>query len=456
MALTSSGIGSGLDIDGLVTQLIQAEGAAPKLRLDRKEATLQADLSAFGQLKSALSDFKSALSGLNNESTFKARSSVSSNNELFTASASFIAVEGSYKIEVLGLVQAEKVRSNSFATDETIGTGTLDISVGTSTFQITVDGDNNTLGGIKDAINNAADNTGVTASIANVDGGPQLILTSNQAGAANSITVAAVDDNTGDGFDLTRLDSANLTVLDPAQDASFNLDGQLVTRGTNSISDVLTGVTIDLKKAEVGTEETLTISLDKSGVRSKVEKVVSAFNSLSDIMKSLAKYDPETQTAAVLQGDPVLRGIDISLRRILSDPQQELEYGSLAALGIKTDELGQMKVDSSKFDAIVNEDFTAISKLFVGDEGLVNRLNKALSSYLDSNGTLDNKTDSIKSGIDRVAEDRSRLSDRLLVIEKRMRAQFNAMDTLLGQLQGTGDFLSQQLQNLPGSVRKTK
>ena len=98
MALTSSGIGSGLDIDSLVTQLVTAEGQGPKLRIDRKEATIQADLSAFGQLKSALSEFKSALVGLNNDSSFQARSSVSSNADLFTASASFIATESSYKI----------------------------------------------------------------------------------------------------------------------------------------------------------------------------------------------------------------------------------------------------------------------------------------------------------------------------------------------------------------------
>jgi len=456
MALTSSGIGSGLDIEGLVTQLIQAEGAAPKLRLDRKEANLQADLSAFGQLKSALSEFKSALGGLNNASSFEARSSISSNDDLFTASASFIATEGSYTIEVLGLVQAEKVRSNSFVADETIGTGTLDISLGATTFQIAVDGTNNTLGGIKDAINGAGDNPGVTASIINVDGGPQLVLTSSKEGAENTITVAAVDDDAGDGFDLARLDTANLTVVDPAQDASFMLDGQLVTRGSNSISDVLTGVTLDLNKAEIGTEETLTISLDEAGVKAKVENVISAFNSLSDTMKGLAKYDSETQTAAVLQGDSLLRGVDSVLRRIISDQQDGLEYGSLAALGVKTDEFGHMSLDSTKFDEIVSQDFTAISQLFVGDEGLVNRLDNVLSGYLDSNGVLDNKTDSIKTGISNLADDRAQLSDRLLVIEARMRRQFNAMDTLLGQLQGTGDFLTQQLDNLPGSVRKTK
>jgi len=456
MALTSSGIGSGLDIDSLVTQLVQAEGQAPSLRLDKREANKQADLSAFGQLKSALSEFKLALGGLNNDSSFQARSTLSSNEDLFTASASFIAVESSYKIEVLGLVQSEKVRSDSFALDETIGTGTLDISLGASTFQIVVDGTNNTLGDLKDAINNAANNPGVTASIITVDAGPQLVLTSNDAGAANTITVAAVDDDGADGFDLTRLDSANLTVVDPAQDASFMLDGQLVTRGSNSISDVITGVTLNLNKAEIGTEETLTISLDKSGVKEKVNKVISAFNSLSDVIKSLSKYDPETKTAAVLQGDPILRGIESTLRRIISDPQDGLAYGSLAALGIKTDETGHLNLDSSNFDKILSEDFTAISQLFVGDEGLVGRLDKALNSYLGSNGMLDDKTNALKAGIDSIADDREKLSNRLIVIEKRMRRQFNAMDTLLGQLQGTSTYLTQQLDNLPGSVRKTK
>ena len=456
MALTSSGIGSGLDIDSLVTQLVQAEGQGPKLRLDRREASIQADLSAFGQLKSALSEFKSALGGLNNASSFQARSTVSSNEDSFTASASFIATKGSYKIEVLGLVQAEKVRSDSFVADETIGTGTLDISLGATTFQIVIDGTNNTLGDIKDAINSATDNPGVTASIINVDSGPQLVFTSNEGGAENTITVAAVDDDGADGFDLTRLDTANLTVVDPAQDASFLLDGQLVTRGSNSISDVITGVTLNLNKAEVGTEETLTISLDEAGVKEKVNKIVSAFNNLSDVMKSLSKYDSETETAAVLQGDPILRGIQSNLRKIISDPQDGLLYGSLAELGIRTDEQGHLNLDNSKFDEIMSEDFTAISQLFVGDEGLVNRLDTALNSYLDINGMLDAKTNSLKSGIDDVADDRETLGNRLIAIEKRMRRQFNAMDTLLGQLQGISTFLAQQLDNLPGSVRKTK
>ena len=271
MALIASGIGSGLDIDNLVTQLVRVEGEAPSLRLNRREASFQSDLSAIGQLKAALSEFQSSLSGLKDVDGLQPRTASSSDSDLFTAIADNTAVAGKYSIEVLTLAQSEKVRSNSFTDSDTevIGTGTLDISLGGTIFQITVDNSNNTLEGIRDAINAASDNPGITASIINVDGGPQLVLSSDSIGATNTITVAVVDDDGSDGFDLTRLDSANLTVAQAAQDATFILDGQLVTKGSNSFSDVITGLTIELKKEAVGTTETLTVKLDEGGGKSK-------------------------------------------------------------------------------------------------------------------------------------------------------------------------------------------
>jgi flagellar hook-associated protein 2 len=267
MALTSSGIGSGLDIDSLVTQLVRAEGASPSFRLNKREASYQADLSAVGQLKAALSEFQTSLESLSNIDKLKPRSANSSDTSLFTTTADETAVAGSYEIEVLTLAKSEKVRSNSFTDSDTevIGTGTLDISLGAESFQISVDSNNNTLEGIRDAINDASDNPGITASIIHVDGGAQLVLDSNVIGVANAITVVATD-----GFDLARLDSANLIVAQAAQDATFNLDGQLVTKGSSSFSDVITGVTINLQKAEVDTIETLTVELDSGALEAKV------------------------------------------------------------------------------------------------------------------------------------------------------------------------------------------
>ncbi len=458
MALTASGIGSGLDIDSLVTQLVRAEGAAPSFRLNKREATLQADLSAIGQLKSALSDFRSVLSSVEDTTSLLPRSASSSDSNLFTATADDTATKGTYSIEVLSLAQSEKLRSGSFtdADTEVIGTGTLDISLGANTFQIALDASNNTLEGIRDAINAATDNPGITASIVNVDGGPQLVLNSDSIGAANTITVAAVDDDALDGFDLTRLDSANLTLTQAAQDASFNLDGQLVTRGSNSISDVLAGVTINLEKEAVGTTETLTVELNDGAVEAKVKRFVAAYNELTDVLKELGKFDPETKVAGALQGDPALRGVQNSLRHIISDSVDGLDFGTLAEIGITTNESGHLTVDNTRLNEVMTTDFTAISNLFAGENALVANLDKALEGYLASDGVLESRTSSLKNGIKGVADDREQLGKRIAAIEKRYRAQFSAMDILLGQLQGTSTFLSQQLGNLPGVVRNQK
>lgn len=458
MALTSSGIGSGLDIDSLVTQLVRAEGQAPSLRLNKREANFQADLSAIGQLKSALSEFRSSLGHLKDQEAFQPRSASSSDSSLFTATADNTAVSGVYNLEVLTLAQAEKVRSNSFTDSDTeiIGTGTLDISLGASTFQIVVDSSNNTLEGIRDAINAASDNPGITASVINVDGGPQLVLDSDTIGASNTITVAATDDDTGDGFDLTRLDSANLTVSEAAQDATFNLDNQLVTSSSNSISDVITGVTIDLKKAEVGTTETLTVEQNTGAVSAKVKSFAGAYNKLADALKELSKYDPETKVAGALQGDPTLRGFEATIRNILTDSVEGLTFGTLAEMGVTTDENGHLKVDSAQLDKVMADDFTAVSELFAGDNALVAKLENTLDTYLASDGVIEARTKGLKEGIKDVTDDREQLSKRLESIEKRYRAQFTAMDTLLGQLSSTSNYLAQQLANLPGVVNKNK
>jgi len=455
MALTSSGIGSGLDIDSLVTQLVRAEGSAPSLRLNKREATYQSDLSAIGQLKSALSEFKTNLEGLGDLDRLKPRSSDSSDPTLFAASADETAVAGSYDIEVLTLAQSAKVRSDSFtdADTEIIGTGTLDISLGADTFQITVDSSNNTLEGIRDAINNASDNSGIAASIINVDGGSQLVLGSDTNGLANVITVAAVDGDGADGFDLARLDSANLTIAQAAQDATFKLDGQLVTKDSNSFSDVITGVTIDLKKEAVDTIETLTVDLNKGAVEEKMKRFASTYNALTDVLKQLSSYNPETKVAGPLQGDPLLRGVQSSIRNILGDSISNLKFGNIAEIGITTDEAGHFQVDAARLSTVLDGDFTAVSELFASDNGLVSKLDETLGAYLSSTGSIDSRENSLKNGIKDVADDRVVLGKRLEAIESRYRAKFSAMDILLGQLQSTSTYLGQQLDNLPGVVR---
>ncbi|RKZ94501.1 MAG: flagellar cap protein [Gammaproteobacteria bacterium] len=450
MAITSAGIGSGLDIGGLVSQLVAAEGQPALFRLNSKEARLQADLSGVGTLKSALSQFQDSVKALNDLETFQSRRATSSDAELFSVSADTSAVASSYSIEVMQLAESAKLRSGDFSSEtEVVGTGTLDISLGADTFQLTIDGTNNILADVRDAINSASDNPGIQASIINIDSGTRLILTSEKVGSANTIDIVATDDDAIDGFDLTQLSTANLTTIQVAQDAIIEVDGQTATRDNNSFSDVITGVNFTLNKADVGVVETLTVALDSGSVKSKVDDFVTAYNSLADTMKTLSAYDPDSGRAGALQGDSLLRGVQNQIRQTLTSGVAGLDFGTLAEAGVTTNEAGHLEVDSDKLDDVIDNDFTAISQLFASENGLANSLDTILEAYISSGGTLSSRTESIQSRIDLIDDDRSRLNTRLAALEARYTAQFTAMDILVSQLQSLGSALTGQLAGLP-------
>jgi flagellar hook-associated protein 2 len=450
MPITAGGIGSGLDIESLVTQLVAAEGQPATFRLNSKEANLQADLSAFGTLKGALSKFQDSVKNLDDLDSFQERSVTSSDTDLFSASADTTAVAGSYDIEVSQLAKAAKLRSGDFSSGtEVVGTGTLNISLGVDSFEITIDDSNKTLEGIRDAINAASDNPGITASVINVDSGTQLVLSSDKIGATNTIGIVATDNDGADGADLTRLETANLTSLQSAQDAIIFVDQQQVTRDSNSFSDVITGVTFTLNKADVGVTETLTVELDRGSVKSKVNSFLGAYNSLVETMKTLSSYDEEGGASGALLGDSALRGVQNQIRQTMANSISGLEFGTLSEIGVTTNEQGKLTLDSSKFDEVLDYDFESVSKLFASESGLASSLNTLLERYVSSDGILSAKTEGLQSRISSVGDDRERLDRRLASLDARYRAQFTAMDMLVGQLQSTGNYLAQQLANLP-------
>lgn len=450
MGISVSGIGSGLDIEGLVTQLVAAEGQPATLRLARREAGFQADLSAVGTLRSALSSLQSVVQGLQESSDFLTRSATTSDDERFTATADSTAAPGVYDIEITQLAQAARVRSGDFgSSSDVIGTGTLDISLGADTFSLTIDSSNQTLEGIRDAINSAENNPGITASIINVDSGTQLVLSSDKIGAANTISVVATDDNATDGFDLTRLSTANLTTLQAAQDAIVLVDQQQVTRSSNSFSDVIQGVSLSLEKAEAGVTETLTVGLDRDAVKQRVNQFVSSYNSLAGTSSQLSAFNAETGASGPLQGDAGLRAIENDIRRAISNPVAGIALGTLAEIGITTNSSGQLVIDDADLDEAIDNDFTAVSQLFTGEQGLATRLDTLLDRYVSSDGILTSRTEGIQQQLDTITDDRANLQSRLATIEARYRSQFTALDGLVNQLQSVGSFLTQQLANLP-------
>jgi flagellar hook-associated protein 2 len=455
-AITSAGLGSGLDIEGLVSKLVAAEGQPASLRLNRKEVALQADLSALGSLKGALSAFQTSVQNLKYSSSFQARIAASSNTDLFTVSADGSSVAGKFSIKVEQLAQSAKMRSGDFASETAVpGAGMLTLGLGASSFNISVASDT-TLAGVRDAINKASDNPGIKATLIKVDSGSQLVLTSDKVGAANIISVGATDTDALDGNDLTRLATASLTSIQTASDAIIYVDGQKVTKDSNSFSDVISGVTFSLKKADPLKTETLSIELDKESAKSKVNDFVKAYNALASTMSSLSSYDDKTKQGGPLLGDATLRGVQNQIRQALSNPTQGVSgFSTLAEIGIKTNKSGALELDSSKFDKVITANFDGVSQLFASDNGLAKRLDGVLTNYLSFDGAVSARVDGVNKQIGDIADQRQKLSTRLTGIEARYRKQFTAMDTLLGQLQATGSYLTQQLDNLPGFTDKS-
>lgn len=457
-SITSTGIGSGLDISGIVQQLVAAEGRPVVARLGQQEARVQAKLSAFGVLKSSLSEFQTALDSLRDIDSFLARKASTAEGSPYTVSADGTSSPGKYSVEVVQLAQAQKLTSGVFADSDTVvGTGTLQITVGADTFGIVVDSNNNTLAGIRDAINVAADNSGVSASIVNADSGSYLILSGDNVGSANSITVTQ---SGGDGglaaleYDPPNL-LTSLTESTAAQDSLIRIDGFDVAGTSNTITGAVQGVTINLLTADPGTLVDLTVANDEVAARKSVDQFVNSYNNLVDVFGELASYDSETQVTGPLFGDTTLRAIQSQVRRELSNVVSDIDAGfsTLSEVGISLQLDGKLTVDDSKLTAIMADDFTQLGQLFSATDGYAVRIYDVVDSYLSSNGVLGAREDGLNKQIERITDDRTSLGQRLTSLEARLTRQFNAMDALLGQLNATSNFLSQQLSNLPGFTR---
>lgn len=454
-SITSTGIGSGLDISGLVSQLVAAEAAPVETRLGIQEAKAQSKLSAFGSLKSALADFRDQLDAMRKLDGLLIRKGTSENEDLFTVSVDKDASPSKYSIEVQQLAQAQKLSSGAFAgSDAVIGTGTLTLSAGAESFAVEIDTENNTLAGIRDAINNASDNPGFAATIVNADAGSYLILSGNATGVANSMTVtqtggdgglAALEYDPGNGLNA-------LTESVAAQDALVRIDGLDVVSDTNVINEAIDGVTLNLLAADPDEPFELDIANDHEAVLASVDSFVEKYNALVGVLDELTIYDAETQVSGPLLGDTTARGVRDQIRRALSESVTDIEadFSSLSEVGIEVQLNGTLSVDTSRLSTVLNEDFNRFGQLFTGSDGYAVRIYDIADSYLQTGGALQTRTDGLNAQIEDVGEQRQSLNARLVSLQARLLRQFNALDSLLGELNQTSNFLNQQLTNLPG------
>lgn len=387
--ITSAGIGSGLDVAGLVKQLVAAE-SQPLTVLDRKEALIQAKLSAYGSFKSALSSFQSAMGGLSSPSKFQAFKATSADTTVVTSSAASNAVPGSYGVEVTQLAQANKLRSKTF-TDVTnaIGTGTLTFQFGKvngtaftvnsdkSAQTVTISAAQNSVSGIRDAVNAA--NIGVTAAILNDGTGNRLIFTSKDSGENNSLKVTVTDtsdaSNTDDAglsqlaYDVagTAGNGKNLVESVAGQNALLKVDGITISKATNSVTDVIQGVTLNLLKlSATGVATTVTVARDVDAVKTSINTFVKAYNDINKTVKDLTSYNTETRQGSILQGDASAVSVLSQIRKTLNSTLTGLggTYTTLSQVGIAFQKDGTLLLDATKLQTAMDANFNDIAGLF--------------------------------------------------------------------------------------------
>jgi flagellar hook-associated protein 2 len=470
MATTSSTSAAGaggsvIDVNSLVSQLVTAS-RAPKdsiISTQTQKATTQ--ISAVGTLKGALSAFQAALVGLDTPDAFNAVAATSSSPTIFTASAGTGAVAGTYGISVTQLAQAQQLVSKPIPGDGSavVGTGTLQVSLGTASFSVTLSNTNDTVAGLAAAINTAAGNPGVTATVITGTDGAHLVLSSTLTGAANSIQVAETDAGTAlSALTYSTGSTVNYKENTAAKDATFSISGIDHTSASNTVTDALDGVTLTLLGTTTagtgaGSSANLTVANDTGAITTNVQAFVTAYNTLAGAMGSLGSYDVTTGSAGPMLGDALLTGIQNEIRSTLYSivHNGSSTYSSLASVGITTKSDGTLSLNVSKLQTALTSAPAAVSALFSGTNGIATRLNTQLDANLGSGGSIDSRSKTLVNKENALTEQTKQLDKQMAALTASLTQQYAALNTLLSSLQSTSAALTQQLSSLPTVQQKS-
>lgn len=468
--ITSTGVGSGLDVNTIITSLMTLE-RRPLTLLQQQSATVQSQLSAYGSLKgqiAALSDVATRLADKANWNPVRVDSSDASG---VSATGSAKAVAGRHSLEVQQLAQAQTLASGSFAAPTTVvGTGALEIQlgttvgnvftpkVGTSPISVAVGSGSQTLAGVRDAINSA--NAGVTASILTSGGSSRLVLRS-QDGAESSIRLN-VTDNDGNHTDTSGLSALawnpaaavgagrNLTQTAAAQDALFSVDGIALTSATNTPPEVMQGISLSLKKVTTG-PVTVTVSTDPVAVRKNVNDFVKAYNDLNKLVRSQTQADPSGKSRGPLQADSAVGSLANSLREMLRGNVSGLAgVASLSAAGIEVQRDGSLAIKETRF-ATLPDTPAQLAALFaqpkVGSDtqsqGFGLRFRDWAAAINGETGPLTSRTEGLQRRQTTNDKKQSAEEDRIARTEARLRAQYQRLDTEMSRLKASLGSLDQ-------------
>lgn len=468
MSISVGGLVSGLDTNSIVSQLMELQ-QQPITKLQTKQAGYNVELTTYGSLQGVLSTLKTNLQGLDSVQDLTSFSVSSGNDDLFTATVNSSASAGSYDITVQQLAAAHKLTSGSFSEEELVGEGTLHLKVGSGDFLDIAVSATDTISDVAAAINDA--NHGVKAAVI-FDGTDYfLTLTADNTGAANVINLTVTDTGDANNTDMTGLSrlvydrgiTTNLTNTRDAADAVITVDGITdIHRDTNSMNDVIEGVTIELKSAPDAPDNHSSLSVTKntSAITTKINSFVSSYNELLTFLETAQGYNSETKVAGSLMGDPTTNSIRNNLKNLITKKVSGIDsFDQLADLGIALNSKGRLEVNSSTLNNAINDHFDDLQQFFsqstAGAEGFAVRMVTSLDSIIGTDGTLPARTKGIQSSIDSIDDQIERMTLQNTTFETRIRNQFNSLELLLSEFKTTGDYLSQQItsiQNLNNAI----
>lgn len=361
-----SGINSNLDTSDIVNKLVQLQRRP--IEILEAKADLDAEkLLAFKDLQSRLQTFKSLVSNLNSESKFLATQGTFSNdnpldnNQVVGIETTSQAASGTFSLTVNSLARESKLVSAGFnSISDTVPTGVLEITVGTTTTQININSTNNTLDGLRLAINNSGAN--IQASFLN-DGSAtnatRLVISGTQTGAANSVSLAINQASIGGGTQ----ELLSFTETQSAQDASLILDGVAITKSNNTVTDIIAGTTLNLQSVGAGT---IKVSSDTAAVKEKITGFVDGYNELTTFLEEQQFLDPDTFSTGLLFGNFTVQNLQQTLRNTLSSQIQggTGTFSSLSQIGFRTQADGTLKLDDDDLTQALATDIGSVARLF--------------------------------------------------------------------------------------------
>lgn len=449
MAISSIGVGSGLPLDQLLTDLRKAE-SQPLQLIKQRQVISEARLSGYGIVKGALTDLQKSVQALNDTDKYGALKATSSNADAIGIKADNSAIAGNYNVTVTSLATQQSLVANGQASrDENIGSGgSLSITLANGNSHTIELGDDTSLQGLMKTIN-ANPDLGVQATLIN-DGSEsphRLMFTALDTGKEAAVTNISVTDN-AELAAILNFDGSDTNYSEQkATDAVLNIGNIPITSGSNTIEDAIEGVTIDLKSMPTTDAVIkLEVARDDSVAIGAVKDFVKSYNSLLDTITKQTSFDVDAGQSSALTGDSLIRRIENQMRNALNGAPGSNAINTLADLGITTDyKTGKLEINDTKLTEAVKNNLNEVTNFLSGENGLAKRVDNTANEFIKSGGLISNSTDSIERNIRMLKDQYEMTSERIDGKMENYRKQFTQLDVMVNQMNGTSQYLAQQL-----------